>query len=132
MTPSPVLRLNININASNQKMAAAQSRQCLISGCYPAQAPWLDRFKSGFRFGQGRTKAASRPDHRRGFHAAAIMSILLSGCGSINCDLLGSDSLRDECQDGIIVKVYSIPTWMPTLLPQTTLRELWQADERAE
>ncbi len=56
---------------------------------------------------------------------------LLAGCGSLNCDLLGSDSLRDECQDGIMVKVYSIPTWMPPL-PQTSLRELWQADERAE
>ena len=64
--------------------------------------------------------------------ALASMAILLSGCGSINCDLLGSDSLRDECQDGIMVKVYSIPTWMPAPLPQTTLRELWQADERAE
>lgn len=63
--------------------------------------------------------------------ALVSMAILLSGCGSINCDLLGSDSLRDECQDGIMVKVYSIPTWMPPL-PQTSLRELWQADERAE
>jgi hypothetical protein len=60
----------------------------------------------------------------------AIVGSALIGCGSIKCDLLGSDSLRNECENGVMVRVYSVPTWTPG--QNNTLRSLWQSDEAAQ
>jgi hypothetical protein len=57
-------------------------------------------------------------------------AIMLASCGNVSCDLLGSDRLRDECENGIMVKVYSVPTWIPA--QNDTLRSLWQDDEAAQ
>lgn len=42
-----------------------------------------------------------------------IAIIALAGCGSIKCDLLGSDNLRQQCEDQAFAVTYSIPTWCP-------------------
>lgn len=110
-------------------MAAAQSLRCLSYGCYPVQVARGDSFENGYRFGQALRMAVSRPNHRRGFHAAVIGGMLLAGCGSIKCDLIGSDSLRQQCEGNeIIVPVWSWPTWYPG----QELRDLWTADKAAQ
>lgn len=43
-----------------------------------------------------------------------IVAITVSGCSSVRCDLLGSDSLRRQCEDqAFAVTIYRVPTWCP-------------------
>ena len=93
-----------------------------------------------------------RSIHRRGFHAAVIRAaarvdlgkwrgrlfthtaaigtvLLLAACGNISCNLLGSNSLRQQCEDNtIIVPIYTVPDWYPG----QDLGRLWQDDKAAQ